>query len=530
MSENLLSIIPSLQVTSEEVREGELLAQQYLGALYPTVDFRPGLAIYDQVIRPTGTMIAVVNKGVELLFQNNTVDGITDDSPKDFVDKLMSNHFMARRSGASSAIMARLYFLRQKDVYLANSYFFSTDNTHLFYPVESRSYAASEMQASYEEEAIGPFFLDVEMQSGGEGEEYNLEAGSLLYFTVFDPFFAGGSILYLKSKSIEEETNTEFVSRVESSLSTRNLVNVPSIEDRMFTVFNYINQVEVVGFGEEEMKRDKADVLSQTTPGATSTIHLGGKTDIYVDAELEWVSQVEVTVGIKSELDHTLGIHLYGPVVDFEVSPTPAEKLEENPYVYKDVASLKSWGFTILVDEYENDTGFSARQDTFVALSDYVKSNDVEETFKDGDKFFVNVQQFSGIASQQAYLDDRLTRVIAADCLARAMEPYLLTVGIDIVERSDTDTEEEYEALAKDVIDEYLASLGNGGTFSMAELIAALQTGGVSGLSIPIEVSYKHLHRDGTIEPPGTIEDTLEVDRLSRFVLETVSVTFENED
>jgi hypothetical protein len=529
MSENLLSIIPSLQVTSEEVREAELLAQQYLGALYPSVDFRPGLAIYDQVIRPVGTMIAVVNKGVELLFQNNTVEGITDETPKEFVDKLMSNHFMARRIGASSTVMARLYFLRQKDVYISPSYFFSTNNTEMFYPVLDKSYAASEMQTSYEEEAIGPFFLDVELQSGGEGEEYNISAGSLLYFTVFDPFFAGGNILYLKSTSIEEEANTAFVSRTEASLSTRNLINLPSIEERVFSVFNYFNEVEAVGFGEEEMKRDKADVISRTSPGRSSTIHLGGKTDVYVDADLEWKTQVEVTVQPYSETDDRLGIHLYGPIVDFEVSPTPAENLVP-PTSYADVALLLSWGFEMIRDDYENDTGFSGRQHTFVALSSYERSDGVREDFVLGDKFFVNLEQFFGVDSLQAYLDDRLTRVIAADYLARAMEPCQLTVNIEIVERSSTDTEEDYEGLAQDLIETYLDSLGNGGTFSMAEFITSLQSGGVSGMSIPLDVSYRHLRRNGSGPSTGVITDTLELDRLSRFTLEAVSVTFVDEE
>lgn len=539
MSENLLSIIPSLQVTSEDVREGELLAQQYLGALYPEIDFRPGLAVYDQVIRPTGTMIAVVNKGVELLFQNNTVEDITDSTPTEFVDKLMSNHFMVRRSGANSTILARFYFLRQKDVYIAPSYFFSTNNTELFYPVEDRLYAASELQVSYEEEALAPYFLDVELTSGGTGEQYNIESGSLLYFTVFDPFFVGGDIRYLKSKAISEETNTEFLARVEPSLSTRNLINDPSIRDRMLTVFNYINLVETVGFGDAEMLRDKAIVPSMTTPGATNTIHMGGRVDVYVDSDIEVVPLVEVTIAKKSDSDHTLGFHLSGPVVGFAVAPTPADKVGVEPY--KNVGLVYQQGITMIRDDYSNDTGFSQRQQTFVRLQQGTEipfttpgPGGTTENFEEGDKFFVNVTQFSNMASIQSYLDDRVTRVVCADYLARALEPCQLTVKIDILERSSTDTEEEYEALAADVITSYLDSLGNGGTFSMAEFISALQVGGISGMSIPIDVSYVHLHRDD-VDPltgptKGTIEDTFTLDRLSRFTLSSVAVTFVDDE
>ena len=124
---NLDSYFPGLQVTDLEVAQAELLAQQILEAKFPDTDFREGTAIRDLVVRPSATILAIVNKAITFYFSQNTIQGADNATSQDFIDKILSNWFLARKQGSQSVINARLFFAKQKSVSLVQSVYFSTD-------------------------------------------------------------------------------------------------------------------------------------------------------------------------------------------------------------------------------------------------------------------------------------------------------------------------------------------------------------------------------------------------------------------
>lgn len=283
MATNLYSIIQGLEVSADEIMQAELLAERILEAKYPDLDLRQGTGLRDLVIRPSATLLAMMNRALAYYFSQNTLTGVTDSSPTEIVDNILSNWFLERKAGKKSVINARMYFATKKNVSIGTETFFSPDNTKKFYPLTTYSFSPSDL---IYESFSGEYYADIDLVADKEGSEYDLTSGSLLYFSNFDPYFLRGEINYLQEMATVTETNTQFISRAKTAISTRNLINVPSIDAKLKENFDYITSVTSVGFGDPEMYRDRILV---TTPYTLDPvlIHIGGKTDVYTRVPLE---------------------------------------------------------------------------------------------------------------------------------------------------------------------------------------------------------------------------------------------------
>jgi hypothetical protein len=258
---DLYSIISGIEPDQQDILEAELLAKQILEAKYPDMDLREGTAIRDLNLRPAAFLLALCKKGFDYYFDQNTVGNITDETPSEIVDDLMSNLFLTRNLGTQSVINVRLYFAREKSVTLTTNNSFSTDGVLLFYPTESATYPSTAMSFdSFHNE----YYIDIDLQAAETGTDYNISSGSLLYFSNFDPYFLRGEINYLAQASVDGETNSEFVSRASSAISTRNLVNKPSIASSITQDINYISRIVSIGAGDPEMFRDQVRVSGHT--------------------------------------------------------------------------------------------------------------------------------------------------------------------------------------------------------------------------------------------------------------------------
>ena len=219
-------------------------------------------------------MLALIKKGVDYVFAQNSLHTVDDTTPVDLVDGLLSNWFLTRQLGTRSVISARIYFARQKNTAINSGVYFSTDNVNKFYPTEALSYSASAMAFdSFNNE----YYLDIDLMAEQEGSTYNIGSGSLLYFTNFDPYFLRAEINFLKSASILSESNSKFISRASTAISTRNLINSPSIDYNLRAAFNYIPRLVSIGMGDQEMIRDQIKVVFDPgTPVQITSAHYNG--------------------------------------------------------------------------------------------------------------------------------------------------------------------------------------------------------------------------------------------------------------
>jgi hypothetical protein len=274
MAGDLYNVLDGLTVSQNDVTEAELLTQQILQAQYPDLDLRSGTGLADLTIRPSALALATVRAALNYYFANNTISQVTDNTDTDVVDSLLSNWFLTRNEGTYSVINVRLYFARQVTVTLTTDIWFSPDNTLLYYPSTTYSFAASALQFdSYSNE----YYVDVNLTAAATGSTYDLSSGSLLYFSNFNAYFLQAEINYLVSSSTNAETNTQFVTRASTAISTRNLINVPSIQSNLAANFNYLSQIFPVGFGDAEMIRDQiyANITTPQPVTPTAVVYEG---------------------------------------------------------------------------------------------------------------------------------------------------------------------------------------------------------------------------------------------------------------
>jgi hypothetical protein len=291
---DLYSILPGITPTSDQIQQAELLAVQTLQAQYPDLDLRTGTAVRDLVIQPTAYMMALLEQGLNYYFENNTIAGITNDTPSTILDDILSNWFLTRNLGTYAVISVRLYFARQKNVVLSSSTYFSPDNNLLYYPTASTTIPSTSM--SYDNN-LNEYYVDVQLQAAAQGTSYNLSSGNLLYFSNFDPYFLSASINYLVTASIAGETNAQFITRASTAISTRNLINNPSIVSNLEAEFNYLTQVVPIGYGDPEMVRDQIQaVFNPETPRLLSNLSSVGTLATATLADHGWYTGQIVTI------------------------------------------------------------------------------------------------------------------------------------------------------------------------------------------------------------------------------------------
>lgn len=301
---NLFQYLPGLEVTPDELLEAELMAIQLLAARFPDIDMREGTGLRDLVVRPTATLLALAKKGIAFYFDQNTIKSVDDTTSTDFVDKLMSNWFLTRRSGNQAIINVRLYFATAKSFTLSAGTYFSINGTNRYFPYIPATYTSDQLTF---DSGSGQYYIDLDLIAEAEGKDYEATTGSLLYFSNFDPYFLRGEINYLKQEASSSETNTEFLNRASSAISTRNLINTPSINSNLLEAFPIIEEIYTAGFGDAPMIRDLIKVLA---PGIVNPIwiHNGGKVDIYCRVPLS-SSIIQVTTDSNGQLVLTGSIY-----------------------------------------------------------------------------------------------------------------------------------------------------------------------------------------------------------------------------
>jgi hypothetical protein len=262
--------------------------------------------------------MAILNKGTAYYFAQNTIQGINDTSPTDFLDGIMSNWFMTRKQGTNAVISARLFFARQKSVSISTNTFFSTDNSLKFYPSSSISLSSTALAFdAYTNE----YYIDLNLVAEQSGASYNISSGSLLYFSNFDPYFLRAEINYLSQAANDTETNTQFITRAGTAISTRNLINVPSIISNLEATFSTVTDISPIGFGDPEMIRDMVDV---SVPGMATPVllHTGGMVDVYCNTPLS-STIVQLTADTSGNILAT------GPIYSIARSTVPGSSLAD---------------------------------------------------------------------------------------------------------------------------------------------------------------------------------------------------------
>ena len=86
--------------------------------------------------------------------------------------------------------------------------------------------------------ALPIYFGNVVLEAQDSGSASSVSANQeLLFFTIFDAYFLGATVRSVQTLGVDPETNLEFISRAGNAISTRNLINTPSIATQLNSLF-----------------------------------------------------------------------------------------------------------------------------------------------------------------------------------------------------------------------------------------------------------------------------------------------------
>jgi hypothetical protein len=196
-------------------------------------------------------------------------------------DNLGANFFVRRRQGAYAVGLARLYFTAPRNSTITPNNLVYDAGGHRYIPVENQSITADNMLFNLEDNL---YYQDVIVRAEQQGDDFNIDINTLTGIEN-----APEVIKVTNKASFEEgankETTTEFIERVENSLTEKSLVTFRGINARLTDVFESIRLIQTIGFGDVEMERD---IIKGSGESAPYAYFLGAGADgtYYVDLDI----------------------------------------------------------------------------------------------------------------------------------------------------------------------------------------------------------------------------------------------------
>lgn len=522
MATSIFSIIEGLTVTRDDILEAETFAEQYLSAEFPDYDFRQGTALRDMTVRPNATLLALMQKALVYYFDESDVVNITNATDNDIADRKLSNFFITRKTGSKSVINARLYFSFPTTTPISTqipaSAFFSPDNTIKFYPrgvINILAPALVPLPDTYYFKYDGStdqWYVDVELESVDASVDANIESGDLLYFTIFSPYFLRAEVRSLLETAVNTETNEEMVSRAYTSVSTRNMINTPSIVARIGDVYNYVGQVLPIGLGSPWLYRDFIEMPDAVDPNIVRQFHRGGHSDIYLETD-PILQTLQLTAVEDEEIPGEVAFYINGSIyeatrtllapanVDPDTVPYYVDPANPDagtlPFTYS-MSNVSAYDANSVPATPEADLGLSADQRTKIKFS---------QTLSIGDTASFEFKTFQGINSIQTGIDSEAERVVCADYLARSFEPVFIDLNVEMYSTPPADP-----TVFNDAIRAYVRAIPAGGTLYVSDIIRILTDNSIGSFRMPLDVKATRVPKDtngNQTGPLGLVEESV---------------------
>jgi len=269
----------------------------------PDLDLRDGTAIVDLFINANSLIFQPLIDEINYIAKLQSLEQAKDLDDTS-VDRLVGNLFVYRRGGTKAEGIIRLYFNKLVDVIVNTTDEFTTSEGLKFYPI--RRYVFTSQYISASGTFDGTYYsVDINAQAEKEGEIYNIASNKIISTTLINSGLARVNNPFAFQYGIDRETNEELIDRAKVAITTRVLVTEPGIETQLLDNFNFIEDLEIVGYGDPEMTRDIINgdniEIGDETFSDPDGAHIGGKTDVYIKTTI--IQQKDTYVDLsKKEL------------------------------------------------------------------------------------------------------------------------------------------------------------------------------------------------------------------------------------
>lgn len=283
----------AIEIDADDVSDAESFLETLLTEEIPSGRFTEGSALRDLVIKSMAFIFAHLRKESNttkalqsLLTVRNiaTVDPDVDRAVANATDAILSNWFVNRKAGDFARGLVFIEVSRRQDYVIPGNHRFNFDRTHSFYldiPDSTQNTVIDSddlIPVISADGVIQSYQFSVRVIAAKTGTDFNVAPGNWLSGSGFSPFAnrVFSSVRFTGGKG--RETTTELIERSNTAISVRNLINERSIEAVLREQFSSLNRLIVVGFGDNEMYRDRKLEFATNIQ-----LHVGGHFDIYLE-------------------------------------------------------------------------------------------------------------------------------------------------------------------------------------------------------------------------------------------------------
>lgn len=488
----------------------------------PDVEVRPFTAVHDLVIKIDKAILLPFADAIEEIEDTKSLaqeELLLDED----VDLLVENLLISRRVGNKASGTVRVYFSEPTSVtFIQGQAFLSRDGLRFVVPVTT-SINSFTMQSNVEGNL---FYVDVQVVADSESE-----AGSVAKETIVDIEGGPEGVVQVTNKEefedgADRETNTELIARARKAVSVRDLVTENSISTVLLEAFPTVLDLNVVGYGDDEMIRDELTgtgiSLGGLDLGDASQTNIGGKVDIYI-RPTSTPEKTKNLIGIKeiTKLRARDGDDPDGPLknVTFDdgfdrpvVDLVKIEELDPASGLPTGVAWVEGTDFSF---ESENaGLTFSVRDRMLIRVLDTsLVGTDVRVTYRTADI----------VETVQDYVDTPSRRVLTADLLVRHVVPATVDMTIPLRMSGDSElTEEDIE----EILETYIDDLKVGEDLEISDVIDLLYENRATFVDLDAKVvTVKVIDVDGT-RTTTTVTSVYDPAKNVGYLPGTITVSF----
>ena len=240
--------------------DAETFIRARLSEEYPNLALQDGDAVLDLLVRPMQLLLEGYRRELQIMKRGQNLSDIgllTLEQAED----LASNFFVTRREGNLATGVVRIFFSNPTYVSIGPNTEFSTTSGLVFNPIGVFHLTPQKML----NQRSGRFYyIDIPIEAAEPGEEYNVIAGAISLVSGVN-----GAVRITNQFDVSGgapgENAQQLLTRAGFSLTERSLNTRRGIRAQILELFKGVRSLEVIGYGDPEMKRDKLTGASNGT-------------------------------------------------------------------------------------------------------------------------------------------------------------------------------------------------------------------------------------------------------------------------
>jgi hypothetical protein len=218
---------------------------------FPSISAQNGDAIVDIVVRPLQLMLEAFKREIQIIRTGQSVRNAEQMRTVDAED-LAANFFVTRKTGSRATGTVRIFFANPTFVSILADVRFDAGGLG-FFPITPQFFRPEIVAAQRSGQL---YYVDIGVIAEDVGDAFNIEPEQISTVSGIGSAIRVTNLVGFSNGS-DEETGPELLARTQTALTERSLNTRRGIRARLFSEFPGIRNIEVVGFGDPEMQRDK---------------------------------------------------------------------------------------------------------------------------------------------------------------------------------------------------------------------------------------------------------------------------------